>query len=75
LSLVLAGAQTTPSGSKIDVLPRNKPRLRNQPLLWSDQCRAEIATALGKPGRSKFNYPTETAVNGIHQITAQPHST
>jgi hypothetical protein len=33
-----------------------------------------MATGLEKWGRSEFNYPTETTVNGIHEITAQPGS-
>jgi hypothetical protein len=31
-----------------------------------------MAAEPGKWGRSKFNYPTETAVNDIHETTVQP---
>jgi hypothetical protein len=31
-----------------------------------------MAAGPGKWGRSRFNYPTETAVNDIHETTVQP---
>jgi len=40
--------------------------------MWSDQYRVETATGLEKWGRSEFNYPSETAVNDIHETTVQP---